>query len=69
MIVCAGCGSATTATKPICDLCIGIADGIPDPVCMLCEAGLKVDKWGCHLSPTGGYAGKCAALQSEETNG
>lgn len=64
-VVCFACHKPTTLQKPICDACRGIA-GTPDhetPYCSLCEAGLAVDKFGQHTTKTGGYAGKCSAVQ------
>jgi hypothetical protein len=63
-VVCAGCGSVTTVKKPVCDRCRGLSEELAEPICMLCEAGLPTDKWGQHVTSTGGYAGKCTITSS-----
>lgn len=64
-VVCAGCGKPTTLNKPVCDRCLmGITPGAS--FCELCAAGLPTDKHGYyHLTKTGGYAGKCAAMTAD----
>lgn len=62
--ICAGCGCLTEFGKPLCDDCFEASGGVLQPYCSLCEAGLAVDKFGLHTTKTGGYAGKCAAVNS-----
>jgi predicted amidophosphoribosyltransferase len=68
-VVCAGCGEPTSLNKPVCDRCLkGIAPGAS--FCELCNAGLETDKHGYyHLTKTGGYAGKCAAMTADSATG
>ena len=61
--ICAGCGCLTTLERPICDDCFEASGGTMTAYCALCEAGLAVDKFGQHTTKTGGYAGKCVAVQ------
>lgn len=68
-VVCAGCGEPTTLFKPVCDNCLIAAGETPRPYCALCEAGLGTDKHGYyHLTKTGGYAGKCAAMTADTSS-
>lgn len=67
-VVCAGCGAPTSIYAPLCKQCarnyVELVGEIP--VCELCEAGLATDKHGYyHLTKTGGYAGKCAAMTAD----
>lgn len=61
-LVCAGCQKPTTIFKPICDACLIAAGETPRAFCALCEVGLRTDGHGMHQTKTGGYAGKCTAL-------
>lgn len=68
-IVCAACSSPTTPRKPICDECrglTGVPDLAPQPHCTLCEGGFARDKFGQHTTQTGGYVGKCSAVQPRD---
>lgn len=65
--ICAGCGELMKVWgKPLCDKCMCVAGMEPTEYCALCEAGLKTDKHGLHLTKAGGYAGKCTSLTSCE---
>lgn len=63
-IVCAGCGSPTSGINAICDGCMGADSGPPVTRCLLCEGGNKANRWGLHLTASGGYMGKCTEFTS-----
>lgn len=63
-ILCVGCGALTAGINAICDACMTVDNVAPPYVCLLCERGYTRDRWGCHTTATGGYAGKCTAFTS-----
>lgn len=63
-LVCHGCGKPTTMFKPVCDDCLRDA-GVEPINCVLCLNGSE-PKNGLHYTATGGYMGKCLALENRE---
>lgn len=58
--ICAGCGTATTLFKPVCDDCIR-ASGQTPINCVFCLSGHYPEiRHGLHYNDAGGYVGKCS---------